>query len=208
MSGSPSRPASRWDPTPRWERRYKEALDAAATAFPDKGYLGASTKQLADALGIRQATLYYYFPSKEAALAAICELGVKSFIDNLREILARPIPAAEKLLAAIANHLSPLRAHPEADYIRVFLRHRHELPDGPRHAVAALARSYQELIEQLFVEAIAAGEFRADLNPGLAPLDMLGLCNSVIGARALPRASSIDDFIAEYARILVEGCRR
>jgi hypothetical protein len=30
----------------------------------------------------------------------------------------------------------------------------------------------------------------------------------VIGARALPRASSVDDFIAEYSRILIEGCRR
>jgi TetR/AcrR family transcriptional regulator, cholesterol catabolism regulator len=208
MSALPSRPASRWDPTPRWERRYKEVLDAAATAFAQKGYLGASTKEIADALGVRQATLYYYFPSKEAALAAICELGVKSFIENLRAILTQQIPSAEKLRAAIANHLLPLRAHPEADYIRVFLRHRHELPDEPRHTVAALARTYQALIEQLFVEAIAAGEFRADLDSRLATLAMLGLCNSVIGARALPRASTIDDFIAEYARILIEGCRR
>jgi len=208
MSAPSSRSASRWDPTPRWERRYKEALDVAATAFAEKGYLGASTKEIADVLGIRQATLYYYFPSKEAALAAICELGVKSFIENLRAILEQPLPAAEKLLAAIANHLSPLRAHPEADYIRVFLRHRHELPDGPRHTVAALARAYQELIERLFVEAIATGEFRADLNPSLATLALLGLCNSVIGARALPRGSSIDDFIAEYARIFIEGCHQ
>ena len=62
----------------------------AATAFAEKGYLGASTNDIADRLGVRQASLYYYFPSKEAALAAICELGVKDFIANLREIIARP----------------------------------------------------------------------------------------------------------------------
>jgi TetR/AcrR family transcriptional regulator, cholesterol catabolism regulator len=198
-------PGPRWDPTPRWERRYREALGAAATAFAEKGYLGASTKDIADRLGIRQGSLYYYFPSKEAALAAICELGVKDFIGNLREILARPIPAAEKLRAAVANHLSPLRTHPEADYIRVFIRHRHELPSGARQQVAALARSYQGLIEQLFVEGIASGQFRAELNPQLATLALLGLCNSVISARALPRSSSIDDIIAEYAGIVIGG---
>ena len=84
----------------------------------------------------------------------------------------------------------PLRTHPDADYICVFMRHRHELPDGPRHAIAALAHDYQNLIEQLFVEGIASGEFRADLNPQLATLALLGLCNSVIAARALPHTSA------------------
>ena len=91
MINAESTPVSRWEPTPRWERRYREVLDVAATAFAEKGYLGASTKDIADRLGIRAASLYYYFPSKEAALAAICEFGVKDFIAHLRDILARPV---------------------------------------------------------------------------------------------------------------------
>jgi AcrR family transcriptional regulator len=177
----------------------------AATAFAEKGYLGASTKDIADRLGIRAASLYYYFPSKEAALAAICEFGVNDFIAHLRDILASPLSSAEKLHAAVANHLMPLRTRPQADYIRVFIRHRHELPDGPRHAVAALARDYQSLIERMFVEGIASGEFRSSLNPQLATLALLGLCNSVIAARALPPTLGIDDFIDEYSRIAIDG---
>ena len=79
--------APRWEPTARWERRYREVLDAAATIFADKGYAGASTRDIAERLGVRQASLYYYFPSKEAALAAICELGVRDFIANLHAII-------------------------------------------------------------------------------------------------------------------------
>src|SRR5438552_7340070 len=126
---------SRWEPTPRWERRYREVLDAAASVFVEKSYAGASTRDIAERLGVRQASLYYYFASKEAALAAICELGVKQFIANLQTIISEPRHATDKLRAAIANHLSPLRSQPEADYIRVFLRHRHELPDGSRQNV-------------------------------------------------------------------------
>jgi AcrR family transcriptional regulator len=196
---------ARWEPTPRWERRYREVLDAAAAVFAEKGYAGASTRDIAERLGVRQASLYYYFPSKESALAAICELGVKDFISNLRAIIAQPAPAEHKLRDAIANHLAPLRVHPTADYVCVFLRHRHELPDGPRQAVATLARAYQDLIERLFRAGIATHEFRADLDPKLATLALLGMCNSVITSRGVPRSAAIDAMIEEYAGIVIGG---
>ena len=205
MSTTETTTISRWEPTPRWERRYREVLDAAATIFAEKGYSGASTRDIADRLGVRQASLYYYFPSKEAALHAICELGVKDFIANLERIIATPAPIEEKLRAAIANHLVALRTHPEGDYIRVFLRHRHELPDGPRQAVATLARAYTALTERLFVDGRAKGELRADLDPHLSTLALLGLCNSVISNRSLPRTASIDEIVEAYARIIIGG---
>jgi AcrR family transcriptional regulator len=201
-----STPASaRWEPTPRWERRYREVLDVVATIFAEKTYAGASTRDIAERLGVRQASLYYYFPSKEAALAAICEHGVKDFISNLQAIIAEPISASDKLRAAIANHLAPLRRHPDADYVCVFIRHRRELPNGPRQTIAALAHTYQELIERLFTDGIAARQFRADLDPKLATLALLGLCNSVITSRGVPRSSTIDAMIEEYARIVIGG---
>jgi TetR/AcrR family transcriptional regulator, cholesterol catabolism regulator len=197
--------SARWEPTPRWERRYREVLDAAAAVFAEKGYAGASTRDIAEQLGVRQASLYYYFPSKESALGKICELGVKDFIANLQAIIAQTTPASHKLRQAVANHLAPLRAHPDANYVCVFLRHRHELPKGPRQAVATLARTYQELIQRLFREGIAAGELRADLDPKLATLALLGLCNSVITNRGVPRTATIDAMIDEYSRIFIGG---
>jgi len=203
---TPEKIAPRREPTARWERRYREVLDAAATIFADKGYAGASTRDIAERLGVRQASLYYYFLSKEAALEAICELGVREFIANLQAIISNPkTTAAEKLRAAIANHLSPLRSRPAADYIRVFIAHRHELPPGPRQTIAALGRTYQQLVEQMFVEGIDSGELRSDLPPQLATLAFLGLCNSVISNRSMPRSSTIDVIIEEYARIIIGG---
>ena len=45
---TPGTTTSRWEPTPRWERRYREVLDAAATIFAEKGYAGASTRDIAE----------------------------------------------------------------------------------------------------------------------------------------------------------------
>jgi hypothetical protein len=36
-------------------------------------------------------------------------------------------------------------------------------------------------------------------------LALLGLCNSVIANRALPRCTTIDEIIDEYARIVIGG---
>lgn len=191
--------------TPRWERRYRDAVDAAAAAFAEKGYAGASTQDIADRLGIQQGSVYYYFSSKDAALAAVCQLGVEAFVAQLRVIAAGPGGCADKLSAAVANYLSPLRTRPKADYVRVFLRHRHDLPDGPRQVVAGLARDYERLVERILAVGIASGELRADLDPRIAALALLGLCNSVIAARHNPQPAWIDRIISDYSRMFIEG---
>jgi AcrR family transcriptional regulator len=198
---------SRWEPTAKWESRYREVRDAAARSFAEKGYLGASLKDVADRLGIRAASLYYYLPSKDAALAAVCEHGISSFIDNLRHIIESDQPAVDKVRAVIANQLSPLRKDPDGDYVRVFLRHRHELSEPARKHMVELAREFQALVQTVFAEGVAKGEFRRELNPQLAMLALLGLCNSVIGARSMPRNVTIDDLIDEYCQIFVIGIR-
>ena len=176
-------------PPPAGNAAIARCSDAAATAFAEKGYPGASTKDIAERLGDPAGQPLLLLPVQGGG--ARCHLRARG--QGLHRAPAatfsrKPIPAADKLRAAIANHLSPLRTHPEADYIRVFMRHRHELPDGARQAVAALARTYQSLIEQLFAQGIASGEFRAELNPQLTTLALLGLCNSVITTRARCRA--------------------
>lgn len=41
----------------------EEILDAAAGLFVDRGFEGTSTREIAEAVGIRQASVYYHFPS-------------------------------------------------------------------------------------------------------------------------------------------------
>src|SRR6516162_8399980 len=77
-------PALRKGPGAR--RRSGEILDAAARIFAERGFHGATTQQIADLLGIRQASLYYYFPSKEVALEIVCMQGVEDFHERARAI--------------------------------------------------------------------------------------------------------------------------
>lgn len=71
--------------------------------------------------------------------------------------------------------------------------------------MVGLAREFQALVEKVFAEGVANGEFRRELNPQLAMLALLGLCNSVIGARSMPRTATIDRLIEEYCQIFISG---
>src|SRR5436190_14652802 len=81
----------------RTHRRSAEIIDAAAHVFAERGYHGATTQDIADVLGIRQASLYYYFSSKEVALEVVCVRGVEGFVETGRAIAEGPGTAAERL---------------------------------------------------------------------------------------------------------------
>lgn len=155
--------------------RMAEVFDAAAAVFAEQGYHGTSTKDIADRLGLQQGSLYYYFASKEAALRKVCEAGVGDFVESLRRIVAGDGAPAEKLAAAIANHMRPLATRPA--YVRVFLSERGHLSDRHRRAIGKLAREYEQLLADLVQQGIAARAFRADVAPRLVALAILGMCN-------------------------------
>lgn len=64
----------------------EEILDAAAELFTIRGFTGTSTRMIADAVGIRQASMYHHFATKDDILAALL-LGT----------VAAPVECAEQL---------------------------------------------------------------------------------------------------------------
>src|SRR3569833_630080 len=78
-------------------RRAPEIIDAAARVFAERGFHGATTQDIADVLGVRQASLYYYFSSKGAALEVVCLKGVEGFFDAAKAIAAGPGNTAKRL---------------------------------------------------------------------------------------------------------------
>lgn len=187
---------------PRQQRRYAETLDAAAAVFSSKGYHGASTKDIADRLGIRQASLYYYFPSKADALFEVCRIGVEGFVARLRAILDDPGTAADKLREAIASHLTPMEDR--RDYVKVFLKERHHLTGAHRRRISEAARSYDDLFEAMICAGIADGSFRTDLDPRQTVLSILGLCNSTFDWHR-PEHGPIENVAHAHAMLLSHG---
>lgn len=157
--------------------RRKEILEAAARVFAEKGYHGSSMRDIADILSVRQAALYYYFPSKEAILEEICRLGITEFVDALRAVAATPGPFAERLRQGIAAHLTPLLAR--RFYVSAFLYSRHVLPAATRAPLDRLAEEYEQIWRDMLVDARAAGEIAPGVDTDLAAFALLGALNAV-----------------------------
>lgn len=80
-----------------------EILDAAAELFTTLGYTGTSTRSIAESVGIRQASLYHYFKTKDDILCALLGQTVSptlAFIPNL--LGAEPALSAAEHLHALA----------------------------------------------------------------------------------------------------------
>ena len=191
---------SRRKPKPR--RRAPEIIDAAARVFAERGFHGASTQDIADVLGIRQASLYYYFSSKEAALELVCLRGVEGFFEAAKTIATRPESARKRLISLIESHLSPLVDR--ADFVKVFLNERQHLPRESRRRIGRWSRGLERIFEDVIKEGVAKGEFRADLDIRMATLAILGMCNA---ASSWQRRENIDvtDIAEEFARLVTDG---
>ncbi|HZA12357.1 helix-turn-helix domain-containing protein [Mycobacterium sp.] len=80
-----------------------EILDAAGELFTTRGYAGTSTRTIADAVGVRQASLYHYFKTKDEILSALLHQTVTPtlcFIPSLRS--ATPALSATQHLHALS----------------------------------------------------------------------------------------------------------
>lgn len=184
-------------------RRQSEILDAAAKVFAQRGYYGASTQDIADILGIKQASLYYYFPSKEIALERVCMKGVEGFFEAATEVAAQKTTASQKIRGLVQAHLAPLLDR--ADFVRTFLNERHYLPPASRKKVGRLSRAYEKVIEKVLSEGVKSGEFRKDADPRLMTLAMLGMCKSVAQWLGKDDVYQVPEVAEEYARILLGG---
>jgi AcrR family transcriptional regulator len=183
-------------------RRLDEIMQAAAKVFAERGFHGATTQDIADVLGIRQASLYYYFPSKEVALEVVCARSAEGFLKTAQAIAAGPGTPTERLSALIRSHISPILER--SDYIKVFLTQRHFLPNPSRQRVAQVSRGIEAVFEETLREGIASGDFRADLDPRLSMLAILGAANGV-PSWYHKEGVSLEKISANLIRLVLDG---
>src|SRR5215472_17929598 len=81
-------------------------LEATARVLINEGYDRASTNRIADVAGVSIGSLYQYFPSKEALVAAVIDRHMQQVSQVARNALikvaARPIEIAAREFVSVA----------------------------------------------------------------------------------------------------------
>lgn len=88
-SAGPGRPRHQQPSRPGATAR-DEILDAAAELFTTQGFASTSTRSIADAVGIRQSSLYHHFKTKDEILEDLLEGTVSGGLKFARAVAALP----------------------------------------------------------------------------------------------------------------------
>ncbi len=86
----------------------EKILAAAAQLFADKGYSAVSMRDIATAVGVTQANLYYYFKDKEALIRSVLEYAFTGKDRALVAAAAGDAALEQRLEQAIAWFLTLL----------------------------------------------------------------------------------------------------
>ena len=139
----------------RFDRRLAEILDYATEIFADKGYEGASMRDLSRLSGTSLAGLYYYFESKEKLLYFIQQHTFTTILERLRERLAFSSDPEERVRIFVHNHVDYSVAKQKA--MKVLSHEDDVLKNGYGEELTAVKREYYRICVGL-VDDLAKAE--------------------------------------------------
>src|SRR5881397_2995145 len=131
----------------RFDRRLSSILAHATNVFYEKGYEGASMRDLSRASGISLAGLYYYFESKEKLLYLIQKHTFSTILQRLRKRLQNVSDPELRIRIFIENHLEYFLANQKA--MKVLSHEDDALGNGFGSEIAAIKREYYRICLQL-----------------------------------------------------------
>jgi AcrR family transcriptional regulator len=124
-------------------------LEATARVLMKEGYDRASTNKIAAIAGVSIGSLYQYFPSKEALVAAVIDRHMHAMLQVVRDALvkvaARPVEVAARELVSVmidAHRVNPKLHRVLAE--QVPRTGRLENIEAMEHEACTLVRAYLE----------------------------------------------------------------
>jgi len=178
---------------PAFDRKLAHILRHAAVVFSEKGYEGASIRDISRSSGVSLSGLYYYFESKQQLLFLIQLYTFSEIIRLLETRLVGVTDPVARVGTLVRNHLGYFLRHPVEMKV---LSHEDEALEG-RHSrkVAQLKKRYYSMAMDIFEDLRRAGCVRR-LNPRVAVMSLFGMMNWIYtwhNPRMDPSADAIAD---------------
>ena len=173
-------------------------ITAAKHLLVDQGYHGLSMREIAEAVGVSKAALYYHFHDKEQLLLAILEAYLDEIEELVTAIHARTPDSRQRIELLIKSILE--QPADQRAIIRLASQEMPSLSQAARKDFDSLyQRKFLGKIEAIISEGIQRKEIRA-IDPGVATWTMLGMMYPYFysaHASKLPAAVDVADQLAE-----------
>jgi TetR/AcrR family transcriptional regulator, cholesterol catabolism regulator len=172
---APGRPRRSLSPISdaRFHRRLGEVLNHATEVFCEKGYEGASMRDLSRASGMSLAGLYHYFESKERLLYLIQKHTFTTILEQLKTRLTGTAEPEKQIRIFILNHLEYFLVNQQG--MKVLSHEDEALKNGFGSEIAAIKREYYRICLEL-MEALKR-ERGLDFDARTAVMSLFGMIN-------------------------------
>jgi len=156
-------------------------LDTAARLFRAEGYAGTSLRDIAGEAGMRAASLYHYFDSKDAIVGEVLRIGVEQVFDKVRAAVeALPPEADAQVLLQTAVHTHLQGMHGLQDYTCANLRIFGQVPAHVREAHLPTRDAYERYWVQVLARCARQGGFDHQRDLRLARLFLFAAMNGTL----------------------------
>lgn len=167
---------ARQERVPRGVDRRTEIIESAASLFARAGVGSTSLADIAEAVGIKKGSLYYFFESKEDLVREVLLPVVEQPYRRLKEIVDGPGDPIQKITEGMAALGRAFGEHPERMQILVRERLKRQLSTETYEEIRSWKAAYTELWEQVLKEATDAGLF-GELDEKIAAFGLIGSMN-------------------------------
>src|SRR5580700_9899182 len=198
---STGRPRALAQPATRFDRRLSEILIHATNVFCEKGYEGASMRDLSRASGMSLAGLYYYFESKERLLFLIQKHTFTTIVQRLKSRLDGVSDPEQQIRVLILNHLEYFLAHPAS--MKVLTHEAEALKNGFASEVAAIKREYYRICVGLLDELKRVRGLQ--FSTRIAVLSLFGMMNWIYTWHNSRIDADAEQLASEMGKIFLRG---
>lgn len=146
----------------------------AADRFLARGFADVSMQEIADAVGVTKAAMYYHFKSKEELFEVVVERTINTFWEGIIASASAPGPFRDVLRGIIAHVKGTL----EGFSFRLMEDFQRHCSDEAKQRIFFEHPTPERELQALFERAITAGEMRP-VNTSLVAELFLGMVMSI-----------------------------
>lgn len=184
----------------RTRQRREDIVANAANIFAREGYSNVGMRDIADAVGIKGASLYHHFPSKEDILFAICLTVTQEPAEENLPLLDAAGTPTERMSSLVRAHLVHLHRR-RVEYI-VGLHELASLTLEHRAVVEGYRRQYQRRVRDVITAGMRSGEFTVP-DARLASFALTDMLNGISNWFHDGGELSIEDVADNYVELAV-----
>jgi AcrR family transcriptional regulator len=178
---------------------------AATRVFSNLGYHGASMQDVADAAGIRKASLYHHVRKKEDLLFSIHDRLIDELIAETIPVVSSSQSPSEKLHEILRVTMRFVGRNREG--VTVFLHERHAVTGDRWEAIVARRNLYESMVSGVIADGVASGRF-VDISPEIATRGVLAMANWGYTWFRSTGPLSADEVADSFAAIALYGLER